>query len=57
MPLLTKEEFEQILPANTARSLCADAGSFVAAEKAATQELVTLSGLTEPAAVADAPAW
>lgn len=59
MPILTHGELSQYLPADIAQLLWRDPGGFAATERATAAEIVTLTGITEPAegAEATAPVW
>lgn len=59
MPFLTKAEFEGIVPKMLAQQLCPDQDTFNLAQASAAQDIVTMTGVDEPAAghEASAPAW
>lgn len=59
MPFLTQQELSTYLPQAIAAALSQDAGGFAACEQATAAEIVTRTGITEPAAgdESQAPAW
>lgn len=59
MPILTQHELATYLPQAIAQALSQDAGGFAACEQATAAEIVTRTGITEPAAgdESQAPVW